>query len=177
MIFMAACKCEHTLRKGGSHWPLLFIAWGPLKYKEVLNCFEMHLVPFKMESGRSACAWTAEGCSSLPLAHLFDGTRCWENTKGHSVPVLLPVVANNTVVARWESWLSKWFRPSTPFFLALCLSWTQNRTLHYFLSREHKTRASLSHLSQVLILWEIFERPTWLIQWAREHLLPLLSLS
>jgi len=36
-------------------------------------------------------------CSSLLLAHLIDGTHCWEKTEGHSVPVL-PVVANNTVV-------------------------------------------------------------------------------
>jgi len=60
-----------------------------------------------MESGMRVCAWTAEGCNSLPLAYLFDGAHCRENAEGHSMPVLLPVVANGTVVARWESWLAK----------------------------------------------------------------------
>jgi len=42
-------------------------------------------------------AYGLQGCSSSPLAHLFDGTHCCENTKGHSVPVL-PVVENGTIV-------------------------------------------------------------------------------
>ena len=29
---------------------MLFIVWGPLKYKKTLNCFEVQLVPFNVES-------------------------------------------------------------------------------------------------------------------------------
>jgi hypothetical protein len=39
-----------------------------------------------------------QSCSSLPLAHLIDGTHCWENTESHSMHVLLPVVENGSIV-------------------------------------------------------------------------------
>ena len=140
------------------------------RYLIILRCC------LSIQSGecRRACAWTA-GCSSLPHAHLFAGTRCWENAEGHSVHVL-PVEANGTVVLPVGELAGQENIGRALPFLALSPS-RDYRTLHFFLSREQRTRAPLSHLSQVLILREIFERPAWLIQWAREHLLPLLSLS
>ena len=141
VLCMAACKCEHTLRKGGSLWHLLFIAWSPLKYKEVLNCLEVQLVPFKMENGMRACTWTVEGCSSLPLAHLIDGTCCWENAEGHSVFVL-PVVANGTVVLPIGEMAGQVNLGRALPFVALSLSLAnteQNVSLHSFYRTENSS--------------------------------------
>jgi len=47
-----------------------FIAWGPLKYKEILNYLEVQLISFRMESGMHAYAWIARKLQ-LFAAHSF----------------------------------------------------------------------------------------------------------
>jgi len=117
-----------------------------------------------MENGRCACAWTAGGCSSLPLAHLFDGAQCWENAEGHSMSVLLPVVANDIIVAHWRAGWPSFLDRALPF-TSLTLGNTVEGALPLFsYNREQASLgfllSSLSHGFELKFLREI-ENPLW----------------
>ena len=77
---------------------MLIIAWGLLKYKEVINYFEVLLVHSEWRVAGVHARGLLGSCVSLLITHLFDG----EETESHSMHVLLHVV-----FARWESWLAK----------------------------------------------------------------------
>jgi len=55
---------------------MLIIAWGPLKYKEVLNYFEVLLVHSEWRVAGVHARGLLGSSVSLLLTHLFDGTRC-----------------------------------------------------------------------------------------------------